>query len=188
MDVTALLQAAAHGDPDAWNALVARYNGLVWSVARSHRLDGADAADVTQTTWLRLVEHVGDIRDPERLGAWLATTARNESLRLLRMGQRHVLTDDAGFADVADGAAPVEARLLEDERDAALWRGFATLDERCRSLLRLLVADPAPAYEEIGAALGLAIGSIGPMRARCLERLRVRVEGFGIRTPADGSV
>jgi RNA polymerase sigma factor (sigma-70 family) len=187
MDVTALLQAAAHGDPDAWNALVARYNGLVWSVARSHRLDGADAADVTQTTWLRLVEHLGDIRDPDRLGAWLATTARHESLRLLRMGQRHVLTDGEAFADVADGRS-VEDRLITGERDAALWRGFATLDERCRSLLRLLVADPAPAYEEIGAALGLAIGSIGPMRARCLERLRVRIEGFGIRTPADDSV
>src|SRR3954471_721330 len=93
MDVKALLLAAADGDAQAWNALVERYNGLVWAVARTYRLGGADAADVVQTTWLRLVEHLGDIRNPDGLGAWLATTARRECLRMLRSGQREVVTD-----------------------------------------------------------------------------------------------
>lgn len=186
MDVNVLLLAAAAGDAGAWRSLVERYNGLVWSVVRAHRLSGADAADVNQTTWLRLVEHLGDIRDGDRLGAWLATTARNESLRLLRLGKRQVLTDDFELFEDG-GASPADARLLTEERDAALWRAFATLDERCQSLLRLLVADPPPSYDEISAGMGIAVGTIGPMRARCFERLRVRLAGFGIRTAADDS-
>ena len=93
MDLQAVLAAAANGDRQAWNALVAQYNGLVWSVARAHRLGDADAADVVQTTWLRLVEQLDRIRNPEGVGAWLATTARRECLRVLKVGQRQVLTD-----------------------------------------------------------------------------------------------
>jgi len=186
MDVSALAQAAADGDASAWDQLVERYSGLVWSVVRAHRLTGADAADAAQTTWLRLVEHLGDIRAPEALGAWLATTARRESLRLLRVGSRQVPTEDIDLPDDGEPAA-LDARLLAEERDAALWSAFATLDERCQTLLRILVADPMPSYEEVGAALGLPIGSIGPTRGRCLERLRARLEGFGIRAAADDS-
>src|SRR4051795_2193299 len=86
--LTELVLSAAEGDQAAWDALVDRFAGLVWSIARAHRLSAADAADVSQTTWLRLVEHLGRIRDPERVGAWLAATARNESLRPLRRAQR----------------------------------------------------------------------------------------------------
>src|SRR6266516_3266327 len=93
--LTELLQAAAGGDQDAWGRLVDRYSRLVWAVARGHRLSQADAADVTQATWLRLVEHLDRIKEPERLGAWLATTARHESLRVIRRGGREQPTDES---------------------------------------------------------------------------------------------
>ena len=83
-----LVFAAKAGDSQAWNALVDRFASTVWAVARAHRLSAADAADVSQTTWMRLVEHLDRIEQPERVGAWLATTARRESLRILRLGGR----------------------------------------------------------------------------------------------------
>src|SRR3954470_20748775 len=125
-EVAELVQAAAEGDRDAWDALVDRFNGLVWSVARSHRLSTVDASDVVQTTWLRLVEHLGRLQDPERVGAWLATTARRECLRTLRHSARQVPTDEVPEA-VAD--ARVDSALLIEERDRALWQAFGGLSE-----------------------------------------------------------
>jgi RNA polymerase sigma factor (sigma-70 family) len=179
MDLRGVVRAARDGDRAAWNLLVARYSGLIWGVARAHRLGDADAADVVQTTWLRLVEHLDKIRNPEGVGAWLATTARHECLRVLRVGQRQLLTD--GF-DIPEQATEtgLDARLLTNERDAALWRAFSQISERCGRLLRMLVASPPPSYEEIGAALDMPIGSIGPTRARCLEQLRKRLETTGM--------
>src|SRR3954469_8464622 len=176
-DVAELVRAAAEGDQDAWNGLVDRFNGLVWSVARSHRLPAADAADVVQTTWLRLVEHLDRLQDPERVGAWLATTARRESLRALRHSARQMPTEELPETPTD---AQVGSAVLEAERDQALWKAFGGLSERCQSLLRILVADPPPSYEEIASALDMPIGSIGPTRARCLERLRGLAEGEGV--------
>jgi RNA polymerase sigma factor (sigma-70 family) len=175
----ALVRRAAGGDSRAWDHLVERFGGLVWSIARAHRLSDADAADVSQTTWLRLVEHLDRIRQPERVGAWIAATARNECLRVLRLSGRQVLTGDEPETVDLDAPAP-GAALLESERDAALWRGFAALTARCQVLLRVLLADPAPSYEEVAAALSMPIGSLGPTRQRCLERLRRHPEIAGI--------
>ena len=170
---TTLLHQADAGDQAAWNALVERYNKLLWSVARGHRLGTADAADVVQTTWLRLVEHLGQIHDPERLASWLVTTARRECLRMLRRGRNEVVgaVDDI-MPGIADDAEPLDAHLLTDERDATLWACFRQLSDRCRLLLRILMGTPPPAYADVAAALGVPIGSIGPTRGRCLERLR----------------
>jgi RNA polymerase sigma factor (sigma-70 family) len=184
MDLGAVVGAASQGDREAWNALVARYSALVWSVTRAHRLGDADAADVFQTTWLRLVEHLGDLRNPEGIGGWLATTARHECLRVLRVGQRHVLTDGFELPDEGTSGA-LDSRLLADERNTALLRAFSAISGRCRSLLRMLVADPPPSYEEVSAALDMPIGSIGPTRGRCLEQLRARLATVGI-TAAPG--
>ena len=137
--VSTLVRDAKLGDRRAWDALVARYGGMVWAVARAHRLSDADAADASQATWLKLLEHVGDIKDPQAVGGWLATTARRECLRILR---------HAGRGD--------------------------------RALLRMLAADPAPSYQEIGAALGMPVGSIGPTRARALARLYRAVDRLGV--------
>lgn len=176
-DDGALVRAAAAGDQAAWDALVKRFSGLVWSIARAHRLGPADAADVSQTAWLRLVENLGRLRDPDRVGAWLATTSRNECLRIIRRSGRQIPTDlDAGIDLEADEhlAPAVDTGLLAGERDAELWKAFSAISGRCQALLRLLIADPPPTYEEIGAVLDMPVGSIGPTRARCLEHLRRR--------------
>jgi RNA polymerase sigma factor (sigma-70 family) len=166
-----IVAAAARGDESAWKQLVDRYTGLLWGVARAHQLTGSDAADVVQTSWLRLVEHLPEIRNPGCIGAWLATTARRECLRTLRRSARLQPAD--GIELLADEEVPdVDAQVLRGERDAALWRAFSRLPARDRALLRLLSSDPAPSYEEIAAALGMPIGSIGPTRARALDRLR----------------
>ena len=174
-----LIRAAGEGDEDAWGTLVERFEGLVWATARAHRLSQAEAADVTQTTWLRLVENLDRIKDPERLGGWLATTARRESLRHIRLRGRELVIADDGFFEAAS-EEPVEQRLIVRERDDALRGAFARIGERCQALLRLLSAPDPPSYEEIGAALGMPIGAIGPTRARCLEKLRRSPELAGI--------
>jgi RNA polymerase sigma factor (sigma-70 family) len=182
VDTTTLLEAAARGDQAAWDALVDRYANLLWSVARAHRLSDADAADVVQTTWLRLVEHLGRIKDPDRLPGWLATTTRHECLRQIRRADRERPSDGASWQSEADQDAAVDAALLAGERDAALWRALATLSEQCQQLLRVLMAAPPPSYAEVAAALDMPIGSIGPTRQRCLGRLRERVGAAGLGT------
>lgn len=176
-DVAADVAAAASGESRAWNRLVERYSGLVWAVARSYRLDEADAADVSQTTWLRLAEHLHRLRQPERVGGWLATTARNEALRTLRRSARLVPVDDDFDLLMNEEEQEVDHRLLDYERDAALWRAFRALAPPCQRLLRTLMADPAPSYADVSATLDMPVGSIGPRRARCLERLRSITEG-----------
>jgi RNA polymerase sigma factor (sigma-70 family) len=170
-----LLRAAAAGDEAAWNEIVDRFSSLVWATARAHRLSRDDAADVAQTTWLRLVEHLDRIRDPDRLGAWLATTARHESLRVIRRGARERPSDEPDLFEAPDDET-LDRLLLDGERDGALWRAFARLSERCKTLLRLLIADEEPSYEEVGAALGMPVGAIGPTRMRCLDKLRRTTE------------
>jgi RNA polymerase sigma factor (sigma-70 family) len=177
--VARLVEAAAGGDRRAWDALVDEFGGLVWAVARAHRLSDADAADVAGATWLALVEHLDRLRQADRVGPWLATTARRECLRILREARRQVPTGD-DFAERAADASDVAGDLLTEERDAALWRAFGRLPARDQALLRLLVADPQPSYEEISAALQMPIGSIGPTRARSLERLRRELDRDGV--------
>ena len=179
--VSEWLRQAGEGDRVAWDALVDRFGALVWSVARAHRLSAVDAADVSQTTWLRLVEHLGAIQQPERLGAWLATTARRECLAVIRRRARQVLVDDdSELVDAAlDEPAP-DGPLLRAEENSALAGAFGRLAERCQRLLRLLMVDPPPPYEDVAAALGMPMGSIGPTRARCLQRLKRELKTSGL--------
>lgn len=187
LSVTELFRRAEAGDQAAWNALVDRYTKLLWSVARAHRLGDADAADVVQTTWLRLVEHFGRIEEPECLPGWLATTARRECLRTLRRSGRELVTDvdDVVLEMVDERPPPVETRLLTDERDVALWRCFERLSLRCQELLRILMATPPPDYATVSAALGMKIGSIGPTRGRCLDQLRKLTAGAGLAAASE---
>jgi RNA polymerase sigma factor (sigma-70 family) len=175
-----LIRAAHDGDEAAWAAIVDRFAGLVWSTARAHRLTAAEAADVSQTTWLRLIENLDRIKDPERVGAWLATTARRECLRHIRLKGREVPTgEDSMFEAAAEDHT--ERRLITGERNAALRRAFARISERCQALLRLLAAPEPPSYEEVAVALGMPIGAIGPTRARCLDQLRRTPELAGLQ-------
>ncbi len=175
-DVGRLLRDAADGDRRAWNELVDRYSRLVWSVARSFGLDDATAADVSQTVWLRLVEHCDQIRNPDRLAAWLATTTRREALRVLHAQRRQQPSEMV--ADVADRVTPQPDELLiDDDTQRTVFAAFAELSERCRQLLRLLCAEPRLDYATISAVTGRPVGSIGPTRARCLEQLRRLMRG-----------
>ena len=170
-DAGLLVRAAATGDEAAWDALVARFSNLVWAIARNHRLCSADAAEVSQTTWMRLAEHIDRLQDPSKVGGWLATTARHEALRVLRGASREIpMGEDLPEPPACEHA--LDDDLLRSERDRALWRAFSRLPARDQTLLRLLVSDPMPSYEEIAESMGMPVGSIGPTRARCLERLR----------------
>ena len=188
-DLATLLRAASEGDQEAWNAITDRFTSLLWSVARSYRLGSDDAEDVVQNTWLRLLENLTRIDNPEALPGWLATTARREALGILRRRGRTVLTRDEDLgADLADPASTeLDSALLEDERDVELWASFAKLPERCQQLLRVLMACDRPVYAEVSAAFDMPIGSIGPTRMRCLERLRklVAESGYQFDGPMD---
>ena len=173
-----LARRAATGDEAAWSGLVRLFGGLVWSVARAYGLGTADAEEVFQTTWLRLTEHVGRLKEPDRVGAWLATTARHESLKTIRAGRRAAPTDDVDALDRSDDMTP-ELAVLESEAAGAqaarlrrVWSAYQDLPPRCRELLGVLMATPPLPYVEIAALLGIPIGSIGPTRGRCLRQLR----------------
>jgi len=169
--VHALVKAAAAGDRQAWDALVERFAGTVWAIARGHRLNAADAADVSQTTWLRLVENLDRIEQPDRVGAWLATTARRESLRVLRISGRDIASGEDLDIVPAVSTAP-DHDLLASERDRIISALVDQLPARSRVLLRLLSADSPLSYRDISEALSMPVGSIGPTRARALEQLR----------------
>jgi len=176
--IAPLVARAAAGEQAAFNELVDRFAPLVWRIARSYRLSTADAGDVSQTTWLRLVEALDRIREPERLGAWLITTAKREALATIRRRDRLIPDADLSATEPeAPGRLPSVAATGTDvletaETRTAVLEAWATLPERCRRLLALLLADPPVPYEEIGASLAMPIGSIGPTRQRCLARLR----------------
>jgi RNA polymerase sigma factor (sigma-70 family) len=176
--MAALVKRVLAGDIAAGHALVVEFSGLLWAVARAYRLSDADAADVAQTTWLRLLEHLDQLQDPGRIGAWLATTARRESINLLRQHAR--LIPQAEPPETPDEAAQLDQDLLARERADLLWSAFETLRPTDRALLRLLIAEPTPSYEEISATLRMPIGSIGPTRARALERLRAQAKRLGL--------
>lgn len=179
--LTDLVSAAAMGDERAWEAIVARYSGLLWHLIRAYRLSDSEAADVIQTTWLHLVQHIGRIRNPEALGAWLVTTARREALRVLRRASRERSSANVGDLEAADQhERSPEAQAFTADVNETLWRCVDGLPLRDRTLLRVLMADPPASYQEISAALNMPIGSIGPTRARCLRRLRRSVERAGI--------
>lgn len=186
-DIAALVKAAADGDADAWRGLYQRFSALVWAVSRAYLPVAADAQDVAQTTWFRFAEHLTRIRDPDRTGAWLAATARNEALRVIRTSGRAIPVSDVAFIglDVDDRSPELllleaEEEIAEAERAQEVWAAFQELSERCRVLLRVLIASPRPSYQEVAAGLDIAVGSVGPMRGRCLKRLGVLVARRGI--------
>ena len=174
-----LVKLAGGGDQRAWDDLVGRHGSRVWAVARAHRLSTADAEDVVQITFFRLVTHIDTIRDPDRVGAWLATTARHECLRILRRSGRTIPSGDDELLDSPDPLSPpLDAKLLADERHVALWEALGRQPPACQRLLRVIMADPEPSYEEVSKGLDMPIGSIGPTRGRCLKRLRRELGGI----------
>jgi RNA polymerase sigma factor (sigma-70 family) len=173
--VTDLVTRARNGDKRAWDEIVERYAPLIWSICRQYRLDDADSQDVGQRVWLRLVSRLASLREPAALPGWLATTTRRECLSARQAAARLPLPsasyiDEGSMTDPV--AVPVEEELLLAERNAALREAFSDLPPGCRRLVALLIADPPLSYAEISARLGIKIGSIGPSRSRCLDKLR----------------
>jgi RNA polymerase sigma factor (sigma-70 family) len=178
LDIARVVRRAAVGDKHAWERLVDQYNRLIWSITREFKLVESDAADVVQTTWMRLIEHIDRLQHPERVGSWLAATARNECLRCLAARKRVVLAhEDATLEGAAAEHEPeIDEALLAEERTAIVREAMTHLPGRWRRLMEMLMADPPVSYAAISDELGLPIGSIGPTRARCLARLRVLLE------------
>jgi RNA polymerase sigma factor (sigma-70 family) len=173
-----LIQACRRGDGAAWEALITRYQRLVYSIPRRAGLDEDRSAEVFQQVFAKLVEHLDRIEEPDRLGSWLATTARREMWRLRqreRITQPSYERNDPGddIDDVLDDAPLLDEMLIRLEQQHAIHLAVASLDERCRRLLTLLFyQSKTPSYAEIAVALGMSEGSVGPIRMRCLQKLR----------------
>ncbi len=171
--VVALVERAVNGDQTAWNDMVERYAPLMESICVRYRLGDQDIGDVMQTVWLLLVEHLGKLREPAALPAWLVMTTHRECRRALTAARK---TENAGTklddALLIVDSTMIEQEILAHERNAALRLALRGLPPRCQQLLTMLTSDPPRSYAEISAALQIPIGSIGPQRARCLERLR----------------
>jgi RNA polymerase sigma factor (sigma-70 family) len=171
--VSLLIAHSAAGDEQAWNELVRRYAPLVMAVIRSHRLGAVDAQDVSQTVWLRLVEHLTHIREPEALPGWLVTTTQRECGRHVRQGDRVRPVDPLRDESMRQAtAAGPDTHILRAELHQALREGLAELPARDQQLLRLRAADPPLSYQEISELLGMRVGSIGPTLRRSLDKLR----------------
>jgi RNA polymerase sigma factor (sigma-70 family) len=176
-DVARLVGRAAGGDLQAWEGLVDQYARLIWSITGEFKLVESDAADVFQTTWLRLLEHIDRLEHPDRVSSWLAVTARHECLRCLAMHKKVMLGHEDGELETVVAQAPeVDERLLADERAQVVRAAMSSLPRRWQRLLEMLMADPPASYAEISDKLGLPVGSIGPTRGRCLARLRVLLQ------------
>lgn len=179
-DAAMLLRGAARGDRGSWEALIARFDGLVRKVARAEGMSLVDAADVSQTTWLRLTENLDRIEHPERLGAWLVTTTRRECVRQRKLQRRQVPIAEVATNAETGQPPSVESRLLTDEQIVVVQRAFARLPGQSRTLLLLLMRDPPMSYVQISQALGMPIGSVGPTRGRALSLLRRELTSTGI--------
>lgn len=190
IDDAALVRLCLAGRQDAWRALVTRYQRLVFTVARRARLDDHAAADVLQIVFSRLFEHLASLTQPDRLQAWLVTTARRETLAILRHANRYAAPSDSvdgdrdTIEDIPD-AAPLAEDLLQDLQEAQAMRvAMDRLDDRCRTLLTLLFSDEdeRPGYEKVAQQMGMPEGSVSPTRSRCLDKLRrlyLRGPGLG---------
>jgi RNA polymerase sigma factor (sigma-70 family) len=177
------VKAAAAGDQRAWDLLVDRFAGLVWAICREHRLSDSDAADTVQLTWLRLLENLGRIRDPQRLAGWLATTCRRECLAVLRQSKTTVPTTADSLDLVMGGSGAADQDVLATEQRASLWQAFTRLSDWCQQVLRALILDAEdgpPSYRLVAARLQTPVGGLGPTRARCLSQLRKLLDSSGI--------
>jgi RNA polymerase sigma factor (sigma-70 family) len=179
----ALVSACRRGDEAAWETLIRRYQRLVYTVPRRAGLDEHLSADVFQAVFVKLVEKLDLLDQPARVSAWLVTTARRETWRVSRQARLHVaqLDEDDERLDMPDDRPIPEEMMVHLEEQHLVRQAVDSLDERCRTLLTLLFYqhDP-PSYAEIAARLGTNEGSIGPTRARCLQKLLRLLTKMGV--------
>jgi DNA-directed RNA polymerase specialized sigma24 family protein len=175
-----LIRLAAEKDWAAWDELVKRFGHLILHAASTIGLRHSDAADAAQLTWLRLVEHIHEIREPEHLPAWLAVTARREGLRIALATKRYVFRPDPDI-DFGKGRgwSVTDVYPVEGDYSPTVEAALAQLPARYQKLIRLLMCDNCPSYTEVAERMGIPIGSIGPMRMRALQMLRRTLEFSG---------
>ncbi|MGH3869171.1 MAG: RNA polymerase sigma factor [Pseudonocardiaceae bacterium] len=182
--VADLLPRASGGDSRAWEEIVRRYSGVVSATVRSYRLQDNDALDAAQMTWLRLAENIHQVQSPERLGGWLATTARRECLRILR-DRAKLASDPLDIDAVADSSVGPEQHVIDRDTAQTLRHLVAELAPRKRNLLQALFTDNPGSYTDIARATGIPISSIGPTRARALQQLRALSTERGLGAQSD---
>jgi RNA polymerase sigma factor (sigma-70 family) len=182
-----LVRACRRGEAAAWDVLVNRYQRLIYTVPRRSGLDEDQAAEVFQRTFAKLLEYLDRIEQPDRIRAWLVTTARRETWRLIHQqsaerswSDTHAPHDEIGHETVPDDAPLPDEALERLEEQHLVYMAVAALGERCRRLLTLLFYRPdPPPYAEIAVALAMPEGSLGPTRARCLQKMRRLLEASG---------
>jgi RNA polymerase sigma factor (sigma-70 family) len=172
LPVSNLVTGARNGETQAWDALIERFDPLIWSICRRYGLSRADTEDVRQAVWLYLVGHLGSLHEPAALPGWLATTTRRECLRVRRAGRALAGTVPDVETLPDDQARPADQELLAAERRAALREALLDLPSGGQRLIALLLEDPPLPYTEISVRLGIPVGSIGPNRSRCLDKMR----------------
>ena len=168
-----LLNAAKGGSEDALGQITAELSPMLWQVARAAGLGADDAEDAVQTAWERLLSHLAEIRVPQALIGWLVVTTKHEAWRIRASGRRQRPADQEWLTTLPDHAAGTEEQILLDEQQRALWRAVGRLSTQCQELLRIVAFIPRPDYQSVSAALGMPVGSIGPTRGRCLDKIRV---------------
>jgi len=167
------------GSAPAMDRLVRVMTPVLWHVVRAYGLDRELAEDVVQSTWLTLVRRADTVLDAQAVGGWLTITARREAWRVAKHAASTVTMEDEVLDVVVEGGSSAEDTAIENDRHSRLWAGVATLDERCQRLLRVVAFDARPDYAKIAGELGMRIGSIGPTRGRCLDKLRSAIEAQG---------
>jgi RNA polymerase sigma factor (sigma-70 family) len=177
-------ESARAGDHDAWTALVDRLKGVAWKVLYGFELSQEDRKDAFAATFFHLYERLSTIRELHKLPGWVATTARNEALMLVRRRDRQVPMDELPLRDV--DSVDHDTALLDSELKRAMALAFRRLPADAQALMRLCTADPPIGYDEISRLLGVPRGSIGPKRQRCLERLRNSPELAPFLDPSKG--
>ena len=175
-----LMRGVATGERQAWVELVGRYNGMMYGIARSYGLDRSASGDVVQTAWLRLVEHIGTLREPRAIGGWLATTVRRQCLLIVRNRQREVPIEQADGLCALDSDQSPEGEVVAQDRDARVRVAFRRLPAEDRRLLGCLMISARCSYADASIRLGMPVGSIGPTRARSLRRLRRELAAVGV--------
>ena len=170
--IAGLVGEAKKGSEAALGQLVTELSPLLWQVARAAGLGADDAEDVLQTVWLRLVSHIDGIHTSGALTAWLVTTTKREAWRVRAAGRRQLPVDEGWLAGVPDQATGSEEQVIIDDDNRRLWGALGGLSPRCQELLRIIAFVPRPDYQAVADELGMARGSVGPTRGRCLAKLR----------------
>ena len=164
------------GDAVALDELVRLMTPVLWHVARAYRLPSEVAEDVVQSTWLALVRAGSSIQEPAAVGGWLTTTTRREAWKVAKATGRGIPVEDDELARRLPDAGSAESEVVRRDTEGRLWDAVENLSERCQALLRIVAFEHRPDYREIAADLGMPVGSIGPTRGRCLQKLRALIE------------